>query len=270
MRFLYTVRYFALFIAFPLSLMGQKCGNAQDYFSPIVKPGQQINNLFSRTISYRPIKPDSFQEIVVRDSSTVAYTILGLKPDGIELKFNYRSDGIADSTAIKGNIRQQGRSWCGADDKCNEMTDASGLLYNSAIWGNKTGAIQVGDSWDVTIPVPWEFGASGSVQKVTVQSCDSVNKMIRLKREGSSNGAFALDRKELSITKDGKKYHASIIPGHAEWSGYTIFQKGVIISDELLVRRSDLVKVDEFGEIPTEERQYMLLNLMPEDAFSAK
>lgn len=270
MKMISAIRCFFLFICCPLALSGQKCGNAQAYFSPALKPDQQINNLFSRTVSYRPASVNDFEEIVIRDSSTVAYTVFGIKPDGIELKFNYRSDGVADSSPIHGFIREKGRSWCSADGKCNVMTDASGLLHNPLIWGDSVGELKVGDSWSVTIPEAWEFGATGSIQKVTVLSCDPTNKSIQLKREGSSKGSFASDRKELRITKDGKKYQASLVPGQAYWSGFTIFQKGIIVSDELLVRRSDVLKVDSLGEIQAEERQYMLLNLMPEDAFVAK
>jgi uncharacterized membrane protein len=65
-------------------------------------------------------------------------------------------------------------------------------------------------------------------------------------------------------TKDGKKVKMDLTPGTSNWTGYAIFKKGIVISDELLVTRPISLKADSLSFIG-KQREYILLNAMPVD-----
>jgi hypothetical protein len=54
-----------------------------------------------------------------------------------------------------------------------------------------------------------------------------------------------------------------LLPGASHWQGYTTFTKGVVISDELVVTRTDTLRSNEGKEIVAHERRNMLLNAAP-------
>lgn len=141
-------------------------------------------------------------------------------------------------------------------------TDASGLLYNAGVWGSPPSSLRKGTSWDVVIAEPWELGPAGK-ETVTVLALDPAEHTVTLRREGSGDGFFDNDAKQVHLTKDGKNYTADVSPGRAQWRGYTTFREGIVISDELLVERPVTLTSKELGSMAGTERQYILLNAMP-------
>jgi hypothetical protein len=134
-------------------------------------------------------------------------------------------------------------------------------MFNSLIWGTPPAKIKTGDTWEVVIPQPWELGGAGK-QKITVMEIDENDHMVRLKREGSSEGFYDNDARQITITKDATPVKVAVNPGSSHWIGYTIFKNGLVVSDELMVSRpvtlsADNIKMDAF------EREYILLNAMP-------
>jgi hypothetical protein len=128
------------------------------------------------------------------------------------------------------------------------------------------GELYKGMTWRVDISQPWELGPAGE-QTVTAISLDACNKTVTLEREGSGDGFFDNDSKQVPIVKDGKPYNVDVVPGHSHWIGYTTVREGVILSDELLVTRPVTLSSREVGTLPAVERQYILLNAMPLNAY---
>ena len=87
--------------------------------------------------------------------------------------------------------------------------------------------------------------------------------MAWLRREGTGTGAFAHDVDTLTLHKGGKAYRVRIVPGAARWSGYAIFRDGVVIADELVVERQDVLTSPTLGRVQAIERQSMLFDAMP-------
>jgi hypothetical protein len=94
-------------------------------------------------------------------------------------------------------------------------------------------------------------------------SADPSNHSVTLKRDGTGEGFFADEKKQVSVIRDGKTYTADIVPGRSHWVGYTTFREGVVISDELLTVRSVTLTSKELGSVAALEREYILLNQMP-------
>jgi hypothetical protein len=132
------------------------------------------------------------------------------------------------------------------------------------VWGKLPVAVHEGDSWKVEIKQPWELGGPGT-QTISVVQIDEKHHTIMLKREGSSEVFYDGDAKQLNITtKDGKKVKMDLTPVASHWTGYTIFKKGIVISDELLVTRPINLKADSLS-FTGKQREYILLNAMPVD-----
>jgi hypothetical protein len=251
---------FAFFALAGFSFAGKGLGNNQKadlYLTPKLRIGETLSNIFSRTISY---KPESADEAVWRASGTAIYTVVDNSPANLSLDGQFRYDGRPQSTG-KTVIKDSGKTLC-YKDKCGLNTDASGLLYNPFLWGNPNGALKTGATWNVSLTEPWELGPPGQ-ETVTVMSVDPVNHSVTLKREGSGEGFFADDAKQIHVNKEGKPYLVDVVPGKSHWTGYTTFREGVVISDELLVDRSVTLVSKELGSIPTAQREYILLNAMP-------
>lgn len=227
------------------------------YLQSRLQAGQVLGNVFSRTIAF---KAEGLEIAVRRTSGTGIYTVIQSSADKLLFNGAFLYDGKPEAKA-KTEIRDSGATIC-YDDKCAPSTDASGLLYNPRIWGNPTGTIGKGVSWEVSISEPWELGPPGK-QTVTIISFDSANHSITLKREGKGEGFFADEKKQIPVTKDGKTYAVDVVPGPSRWTGYTTFREGIVISDELLVERSVILVSAELGRIPASQREYILLNAMP-------
>jgi hypothetical protein len=112
------------------------------------------------------------------------------------------------------------------------------------------------------MPVAWELGPAAT-QTVTVVKVDPSNGAVTLKREGNGDGTFADDPKQIKVRRDGKEYTVDVAPGTAHWVGYTVFQHGVTMSDELLETRNMTLSSKDFGTATIEERQFTLLNQSP-------
>lgn len=235
-------------------------GAAAVYFEPRFRAGQVLGNVFSRTIAF---KAEGVEIAVRRISGTATYTVIQSSTNKLLLDGVFLYDGRPETKA-KTEMRDQGRTVC-YDDKCAASTDASGLLFNARIWGEPSGTMRKGMSWEVSIDDAWELGPPGK-QTVTVTSVDQANHSITVRREGKGEGFFADEKKQIPVTKDGKTYTVDVVPGSAHWNGYTTFREGVVISDELLVERSVTLSSTELGRIPAVERQYILLNAMPQES----
>lgn len=230
--------------------------SSDDFFKLKIKVGQKQGNIFSRTTSYKSL---DFPEIVRRVSGTGIYQVLNNDPLSPVFTGTFRYDGRPESSS-KVEITNIGKT-VSYDGKSATNTDASGVLYNAFIWGTPPAKIHTGDSWKVAIPEAWELGGAG-LQTITVLDIDDLNHTIRLKREGSSEGFYDNDIKQLNINKDGKVTKMDITPGLSHWIGYTIFKNGMVVSDELMVTRPITLNADSLS-FKAEQREYILLNEMP-------
>jgi hypothetical protein len=242
----------------------QKSGNPQAqepsadvYLVPNLQIGQKLGNVFSRATSY---KAEGIDEVVRRTSGTALYVVTATSPASLVLDSEIRYDG---KPVYKGKteMKDHGRTSC-YEGNCSAATDASGPFYNPLIWGDPKGTIRIGMKWIVPITEPWELGPPGE-QTVTVVEADPANHSVTLKREGSGDGYFAGDRKQIQVSKSGQNYLVDVNPGRSHWIGYTRFRQGIVISDELLVERPVTLTSKELVSLPAEERQYILLNATP-------
>jgi hypothetical protein len=255
----------SLVIFAPLPLAAaQKTGRAPAqetaasvYLAPKLQIGQRLGNMFSRATSYQA---EGIDELVRRVSGTAVYVVAENSPASLVLDSEIRYDG---KPVYKGKteMKDHGRISC-YDGNCSSATDASGLLYNPLLWGDPKGTIRKGMKWTVSIAEPWELGPPGE-QTITVIEADPVNHSVTLKREGSGDGYFAGDRKQIQVSKGGQNYLVDVSPGRSHWTGYTRFREGIVISDELLVERPVTLSSKELVSLPAEERQYILLNATP-------
>lgn len=226
------------------------------YFATAFLPGEKVGNIYSRTIAY---SGEGFNDLVQRVSGSSTYKVTNdnyLNPE-------FEETDLYDGRPVSTGHSVIGRSGQGSyNGKTFMNTSASGLLFSEAVWGKLPAKLHEGDSWKVELTQAWELGGPGT-QTVTVMQMDAEHHTITLKREGSSDGFFDGDAKQLPITtKDGKKLTVDLVPGPAHWTGYTIFKKGVVISDELLVTRPVTLKAGEVS-FNGNEREYILLNAMP-------
>jgi hypothetical protein len=65
------------------------------------------------------------------------------------------------------------------------------------------------------------------------------------------------------MVRSGQTVVVNLVPGETHWRGYGTFTKGVVISDELVVTRKDILRSDDGQEIQAVERRIMLLNAAP-------
>lgn len=220
---------------------------------------QEIGNVFSRTISFQI---GGFDPYVRRISGTGIYRVEQATPEQIVTSSTFLYDGSPASTG-ETVIKDGGRILCWKND-CAVATDASGVSINPLLWGTPKGKLRVGQSWEVTIAVPWELGPAGK-QTVKVVSIDPSNDCITLERSGEGEGDAVNEIKKLPLMKDKRTYTAEAASGKTRWSGVTTFRRGVILNDELLVERQVTVTSKEFGQSSGTERQYILLNAATPD-----
>ncbi|HXT87083.1 MAG TPA: hypothetical protein VN745_08680 [Verrucomicrobiae bacterium] len=235
----------------------RRASKAAVYLSPNLHVGQHLGNVFSRAISY---KADGIDELAFRTSGTGAYVVTADTPADVVFDSSFRYDGRPESRG-KTEIKDGGATVCW-NEKCSAETDASGPLYNPLIWGEPEGKLRLGMSWSVSIAQPWELGPAGQ-ETITIVELDRATHSVTLKREGQGDGYFDNDIKKVRVTKAGKTYLVDVAPGHAHWAGYTRFREGVVMSDELVVERPVTLKSAELGEIPAQQREYVLLNASP-------
>jgi hypothetical protein len=233
--------------------------NSDIFFKLDLKKDDKMANIYSRTIAY---KGDDFADVVNHISGSSTYTVVdddSLSPifDAIDYYDGSRTSSGKFMTGVNGKSSYNGKAYTN--------TSASGLLYNQVLWGTAPGSVQEGDTWNVNISQAWELGGAGT-QTVTVMAMDVRNHTITLKREGTSEGFYDSDYKQITITtKDGKKIKADVTPGQSHWTGYTTFKNGLVMSDELLVTRPITLTADGGINFKAQEREYILLNNMPAD-----
>ena len=230
-----------------------------DFLIPRMSVGEHISNVYSIAAS---VKAEGFDERVGRNSGSADYTLTKTSPDGtLTFEMDDRYDGAAGTHAVD-IIRDGGAVSCYNGSKCAIYTDASGAVYNRLLWGDPPAKLMPGMTWTVTIPQPWELGPAGR-QVVTVVHLDDTDGTVTLKREGRAVGLLAKEPAQVTLTKGGKPITLDVTPGQAHWSGYTTFRHGVVISDELLVMRTDELRSKETGPVRATRRRYILLNAAP-------
>jgi hypothetical protein len=226
------------------------------FFKVNLSNGEKLSNIFSRTVAYHC---EEFADIVQRVSGTATYTVIDNNPQAPVFESSSLYDGRPEGGG-RYTVRNDGQSIY--NGKLYQDESASGLLFNSFIWGVPPSTLREGDQWENVISQPWELGGPGK-QTVHVMQIDKLHHSITLKREGSSEGFYDHDAKQITVTlKDGKKVKMDLVPGKTNWSGYTTFKNGVVISDELLVTRPVSWKNDSLA-FNGLQREYILLNAMP-------
>ncbi len=228
------------------------------FFTPPVLIGEHFSNIYSIAIS---TKADGFDEKVARNSGSSDYTLKQVSAENA-LTFD-ESDAYDGSAVGRGEsvIRDQGSSLCW-NGACRTYTDASGLVYNRLLWGDPPANMKPGTTWQVNIRKPWELGAAG-IQTVTVITINHRDDTVTLKREGSTEGFAADEPTQVTLIRKGQAVTLDVKPGKAHWVGYTTFQRGIIISDELLVVRTDVLQSKEIDSLNATRRRYILLNAAP-------
>ena len=226
-----------------------------EYLSHQFKNGEQFGTIFSRTIS---VTGKDFQPSVFRISGTGNYKVSHVENNQPDFDAIFLYDGRAEDRCSVG-IRDGGGTSI-YNGKSSINTDGSGLVYNAFIWGKAPAAFKAGDHWETTITQPWELGGPGR-QQIEVIEADPKTHLVRLKRQGDGEGAFADDQQEMYIVMNGKPVRVKITPGKNHWVGYTTFKNGIVISDELMTTR-DLNLTNDTLKVSASQRQYILLNQM--------
>jgi len=230
--------------------------NASEYFSLRLQAGQKFANVFSKTVSYEGGGVDGSAETI---GGTALYEVVDPSPDRPELNNSSHYDGRAARQSLV-QIRDDGRTVCSLKTgKCRPYLDDSGPVYDAFLWGKPKGMLAPGISWETRLETPWELGPAG-MQTVTVLRMDPANHVITLKREGSGDGFFLGDQKQMTVKRNGKEYTVDVTPGTTHWVGITVFCNGLTMSDELLETRSLTVSSKDFGSASLTERQFTLLN----------
>ncbi len=231
--------------------------SGSSYLIPDYHIGEKYGNIFSRTIA---TTSSDFQPNVFRISGTATYVVTKVTDSVVSFDSDVLYDGHPESQGHP-QIADSGKAVIFKGQKVPYL-DGSGMSYNPLIWGTPPAQLKAGDSWEINLTQPWELGGPGW-QKITVISADAADQTVTLKREGNGDGPFDNDQKEINVVKDGKTIHMKITPGKNHWVGYTVFKKGIVISDELLVTRP-LTLTSDSATFSANQRQYILLNQMAE------
>jgi hypothetical protein len=225
---------------------------------PHLRVGDTLATVLSYTVSF---KTAGYGEVAQHSSGTLAFVVTNAAPDSLSFDVWGRSDGEGEMPRAQVRYKPGGHVRC-IDTVCQDYTDASGVLYNPVMWGDAPSTLCDGATWTVPLTIPWGVGPVGS-QKVTVLRVDTAAHMAWVRRDGTGNGPFAHDADTLTLHKGGKAYRVRIVPGATRWSGYTIFRDGVVIADEVLVERHDVLISPTLGRIQASERQIMMFDAMP-------
>jgi hypothetical protein len=231
------------------------------FLDPVLAQGQTISQVFSRTVSTRV---EGFDSTASRISGTGSYRLSAVTQNQFLFGSQFLYDGRPLAAGVT-KIRRDGAESCW-QDTCGPSTDASGLLFNSLLWGTAPKRIGIGTRWHTRISVPWELGPPGD-EEVTVTALDASTGSVTLLRRGSGEGFFDNDSPKFKLTRAGKEYVLEAKPGIAHWSGYTTFARGVVINDELLVERSLLLFSTELGNRKAMQRQYVILSQSPQPSW---
>jgi hypothetical protein len=229
---------------------------ASPYLTLRLSKDQSFADVFSKTME---IRGTGFENYAGRFSGTESYKVLD--PDPAKPTYDTQSPAFdkPDYHAIA-TLADGGQDWC-EQGKCSINRQTSGPSFNPLLWGMPTGDLKVGQTWTVSVSEPWEIGPAGS-ETVRVVSLDPAEGIVTLEREGSGTGKSQDDEHKLSITVKGNKLEATVVAGPSTWSGRTTIQHGLILNDEILIRRPVTLHT-QAGDFAGEETEYTLLNLMP-------
>jgi hypothetical protein len=253
-----SVWFLAIVVSSMTAVASAAAQKGSQYLDPQLMPDRDYSNVFSIS---RSVRADGYDELVRRNGGSADYSISSATAGSLQFRIAYRYDGQPAAEG-SGEIRENGRTTCN-NGKCAPNTDASGPVYNPALWGTPPQLLYLGQKWLVRMNEPWELGGRNSTETVTVVGLDSKTATATLMREGASEGFFLDEPKQLSLTRDAKTFVFDLIPGTAHWCGYTTFRRGVVVSDELVVTRADTLRSSEGTEIVAHERRIMLLNAAP-------
>ena len=249
--------FLVLGLVFALPCAAAQADPADAYFTLRLTKGETYANIFSKAIS---IKGRGFKEIVSRISGTGMDTVVDPNPHAPVFDGTYRYDGYPAGTG-RMEIRNHGETYC-SKKKCVVDAESSGLSFNPLLWGMPPPRLKPGTTWQIKIGQPWELGPPGS-ETVRVVSLDPVNHIVTLDRWGSGSGeSDSEDAHMVHITVGNKTDVAKVLPGPSHWSGQTVFQHGIILSDVILMERP-VTLISRLGTFHGMEREYTLLNAMP-------
>lgn len=251
------VATFLALTATPAPKQAAPAQGASAYLTPVFRDGARYDNVFSRAIA---LQADGFDDSVRRVSGSASYRVRRGAGSTGRLQIDYRYDGLQQGSGHTG-FRDGGAVAC-YEGKCHPNTDASGLAYNPLLWGPPPARLHVGQHWVVNIGVPWELGPPGR-QVVTVVALDPADHSVTLKREGEGDGSYQGDKPTVRMLRQGKTQELKLHPGHSHWYGYTIFRRGIVVSDELMVERPVTLESASGRRIRGREREYILLDAMP-------
>ncbi|MBB2197174.1 MAG: hypothetical protein ABF479_15570 [Gluconacetobacter sp.] len=232
-------------------------------FEPSLKSGDVFSNAFS---IQRSVTAPGYQEFVWRNGGTADYRVTKATTHGIEFDMQARYDGrpIARHHI---SMTPSGDRFCifnAAKIACESDRDASGLLFNQAVWGRPLGALKSGSYWHESHLSAWEFGGAGGSQDVIVTGYDITTGAITLSRAGSAEGFYSEnDPTTITLLKDGHQKEFHLRPGHTSWRGVTIIKAGIVLSDEIIVERDDVLVDDGNRTVTAHERRIMLENAAP-------
>lgn len=232
------------------------------YLTPQLQKGQVFANVFSKAVE---VQGQGFDAYTGRFSGTGAYKVLDTDPS--RPTFDAKSPAFdKPSYHAIATLSDGGRNWCEQGGQCSVNRQTSGPIFNPVLWGMPTGELKVGQTWKVAVTEPWEIGPPGS-ETVRVVSLDPADGIVTLEREGSGSGRSQDDERKLPIVVKGAKQEATVVAGSATWSGLTTIQRGMILNDEILIRRAVTLQT-AVGTFSGEETVYTLLNLMPSTGIS--
>jgi hypothetical protein len=240
-----------------LALSAAKSLTGDDYLTPHLRVSQSYSNVFAIA---HAVKAEGFDEYVRRNGGSGDYTVTTASNDAWQFRGTYHYDGQAPVPI--GELRDGGRTAC-SDGKCVPYDDGTGLLYNPTLWGTPPTHLAAGVSRTEHHEKPWELGGPNGTQTVTVIHADPTTATVTLKREGTSEGFFADEPAQLKMVRSGQTVVVNLVPGETHWRGYATFTKGVVISDELVVTRRDILRSIDGQEVKAVERRIMLLNAAP-------
>jgi hypothetical protein len=257
---------FLLFIyatsVLPADVFAADQAKADPYLTPQLQKGQVFADVFSKAVE---VRGEGFDPYTGRFSGTGAYKVLD--PDPSKPTFDARSPAFdKPGYHAVATLADGGRDWCERGGKCDVNRQTSGPIFNPLLWGMPAGELKVGQTWQVAVTEPWEIGPPGS-ETVHVVSLDAADGAVTLEREGSGSGKSQDDERKLAIVVKGVKQEATVLAGAATWSGLTTIQRGLIMNDEILIRRTVTLQTD-VGTFSGEETVYTLLNLMPTTGIS--
>ena len=268
LRFSLMLVFVASLFGYPAAAESAKAPTGDDYLTPKFRVGQTYSNVFSILNSR---KAEGYDEYAGRNGGSADYAVLSVNPAASRFRSSWRYDGRSSGPSQDFELRDAGRTYCDVTDgknECQPNLEASGLTYNPALWGVPPKQLTAGMSWKVDIRDAWELGGKNGVETVTVVRVDPLTCTATLMREGTGEGLYSegptsVEPTTVKLSHNGQTESFDITPGVSHWKGYTTFVKGIVVSDELLVTRDDVLRGEDGTTVRVAGRRIMLLNASP-------